>query len=882
MSRSGSKDTASAAASTGDFRLSRDITPVNYQINLAPDPIKKTFQGDVTIEIDVLKPTSTIILNAKDLEISEVYVTEGGGTKIHATVSLDTEREFAILKLGGTIGSGTWQLFLRFTGIHNDKLKGFYSSSWKDDQGKSHPLVATQFESTDARRAFPCFDEPELKATYEVTLTIPKNMVAISNGRMLSETALPNKQHKLLRFRKTMRMSTYLVACIVGDFEPSETVFVNGVEVRAWAIPGKRHLTSFALRAAAFGINYFEKYFRVKYPDADKCDLIALPDFASGAMENKDCITFRETALLLDESTATHAEKERVAEVVMHELAHMWFGDLVTMRWWNGLWLNEAFATFMATKCADAFRKDWRVWDGFGIGRAAASRVDALNTTHPIECPVNKPEETQQLFDVISYQKGCSVLYQIEQFIGEELFRNGITHYLETHAFDSTETYDLWDSLELACNEAGSNIPVRKIMDAWVFVAGHPLLSVEQDKDDGFIRVKQQQFKFLPEKGEKQLYPVPVRIKIKSANGDSEEQRFLLEEEQMKVFVGENFQWVVLNAGGSGFYRVKYDSRLAQKLTAHVHRNLSVIERFNLVNDSWASVRAGLLSVTDYLEMIRLFSDEDDINVWAIILGSINVLNTFLKNDERMAYQQLVRDLVSPMATRLGWKPGPNEAVQTRQLRASLQGALGTIGNEPAVKKEAAGYFQSWLNDKSSVDSNILPALVSILAFNGNKSRYDEFSKLSQNGKTPQEQLRFLYALAAFRELDLIKSTLVCCLNGQVKNQDAPYLLATAVNNEIATETVWHFVKDNWQKILHTYPDNGVVRMCSAIIPALDTAPLEKEVKAFFAKHKVKAGEMAVAQALEQLRINVSLRERETAALGRYALSKSAHAAVKA
>jgi puromycin-sensitive aminopeptidase len=882
MSTSKTKDTASAAALTDDFRLPRDVTPVNYQINLVPDPIKKTFQGDVTIDIVVHKPTSQIVLNAKELEIFEAYVTDGADTKILATVRLDSEREFAILTFGGTIGGGNWQLFVRFSGIHNDKLKGFYSSTWKDGDGKSHPLVATQFESTDARRAFPCFDEPEFKATYEVSLSIPKDMVAISNGRIISESILPDKQRKHLRFRKTMRMSTYLVACVVGEFEPSETVFVNGIEVRAWATPGKRSLTSFALRAAAFGINFFEKYFRVRYPDADKCDLIALPDFASGAMENKDCITFRETALLLDESTATHAEKERVAEVVMHELAHMWFGDLVTMRWWNGLWLNEAFATFMATKCADAFRKDWRVWDGFGIGRAAASRVDALNSTHPIECPVNKPEDAAELFDVISYQKGCSVLYQIEQFIGEEVFRNGITHYLNAHAFDSTETYDLWDSLELACTEAGSNIPVRKIMDAWVFVAGHPLLSVEQDKDDGFIRVKQQQFKFLPEKGSKQLYPVPVRMKIKSAGGETEEQRFLLEEEQLKVFVGEHSQWVVLNAGGSGFYRVKYDSKLAQHLTAHVHRNLSVIERFNLVNDSWASVRAGLLSATDYLETIKLFSDEDDINVWAIIIGSINVLNTFLKNDERTAFQEFVRDLVSPMAKRLGWKPGSSESVQTRQLRASLHGTLGTIGNDPTVKKEAETFFQSWLKDRSTIDSNVLPALVSILAYNGDKSRYDEFKKLSEDAKTPQEQLRFLYALSAFRHLDLIKQTLTSCLSGQVKTQDAPYLLATAVNNEIATETVWNFVKENWQKILEAYPDNGVVRMSSTIIPALDTSAQEKDAKDFFAKHKVKAGDMAISQALEQLRINVLLRERETAPLGKYVLSKSAHAAVKA
>jgi len=881
MSMSSAKDTASAA-SANDFRLRRDVTPVSYRIHLEPDLVKKTFQGEVSIDVKVHEPVSRVTLNAQELQIAEAYATSGTGTKLCATVTLDSEREFADLTFDGLLGTGTWQLFLRFSGIHNDKLKGFYSSTWKDDQGKSHALVSSQFESTDARRAFPCFDEPEFKATFDVSLSIPKDLVAISNGRMISDSITPGSTRKLVRFCRTMPMSTYLVAFIVGEFEQSETVFVNGIELRAWAVPGKRHLTSFALRAGAFAINYFEKYFRVKYPDADKCDLIAIPDFASGAMENKDCITFRETALLLDEPTATHAEKQRVAEVVMHELAHMWFGDLVTMRWWNGLWLNEAFATFMATKCLDAFRKDWRVWDGFGISRAAAARVDALNSTHPIECPVHKPEEAQELFDVISYQKGCSVLYQIEQFIGEEIFRNGITHYLNAHAFKSTETHDLWDSLELACKEAGSKIPVREIMDKWVFVAGHPLLSVEQDADEGFINVKQQQFKFLPKKEEKQLYPVPVRMKVKDATNETEQQNFLLQEEAMRIFVGERVQWVVLNAGGSGFYRVKYDNKLAQKLTTEVQKNLSVIERFNLVNDSWASVRSGLLSVTDYLEMIKLFTSEDDINVWSIITGSIHALHSLVQNEARTGFQAMIRDICTPMAIRLGWDPAANEAVQTRQLRGSLQGVLGTIGSDLQVLKAAEKHYGSWLHDKSSIDSNLLPAIVSILAYNGDKVRYEEFKNMSSQAKTPQEQLRFLYALAAFRHLDLLKRTFNSCLDGQVKTQDAPYLFATAAGNEIATEAAWAFTKENFEKMVLAYPENGVVRMWSSIIPALDTPDLEKDANNFFSKHKVKSGEMAVAQALEQLRINVSLRERESAPLAKYALSNSPRTAVKA
>lgn len=684
-------------------------------------------------------------------------------------------------------------------------------------------------------------------------------------------------------------------------------------------MPGKTHLTDFALKVAAFTINYFEEYFRVKYPDADKCDLIALPDFASGAMENKDCITFRETALLVDESIASHAELERVAEVVMHELAHMWFGDLVTMRWWNGLWLNEAFATFMEVKCLDAFRKDWRVWDTFGISRAAAARTDSLKSTHPIESPVNSPEEAQELFDVISYQKGCSVLYQIEQFIGEETFRNGITHYLNKYAFGNTETYDLWDSLEQACREAGSDIPVRKIMDDWVFTAGHPLLSVSlasssrathgvaptHDPDltgsgsskttpastslpgsaggspastgsgSSSIKITQQQFKFLPETATKQPYLVPVIMSVKTAGGKLETQKFVLSEAEKTISIGPDFEWVVLNAGGSGFYRVRYEPVLAQKLIAHVQKNLSVLERFNLVNDTWASVRAGFTSASDYLELIKMFSQEDDINVWSIISSSVHALYLLLLDKERGAFQKFIKALFGPQSKKLGWEPAVGESVQTKQLRGLLLGVLGTIGGDADIAEKAVTYFNKWKTNKTSIDANILSALVNILAYHGGKDRYEEFRKISHEAKTPQELIRFLYALAAFKDLSLLKQTLASCLSEQVKTQDAPHLLAAVAQNEIGTEAAWQFLKENWQRMLAAYPENGVTRMCGAILPALDKPGFEAEAQEFFAKHKVPAGDMAVAQGLELLHVNVLMRTRETKPLSAYVLANT-------
>jgi puromycin-sensitive aminopeptidase len=871
MSMPTQKVSSQAVAGERSYRLPRNVLPSNYRLVFEPDFESKTFAGDVTIDIEVLSPTNKIIVNAKELEMLEIVVKDSKEKWFNGSVVCDSETELATITFPETLAPGHWQLSANFKGVHNDKLKGFYRSTWTDDSGNKHMMVSTQFESTDARRAFPCFDEPDMKATFEVSLVVPKNLVAVSNGRLVEELDLPSSNKKTVRFRKTMKMSTYLLAMVVGDLKPSKTVRTNGVDLCVWTVPGKTHLSEFALKVAAFTVNFFEEYFRVKYPDADKCDLVAIPDFASGAMENKDCITFRETALLVDEATATHAELERVAEVVMHELAHMWFGDLVTMRWWNGLWLNEAFATFMEVKCLDAFRKDWRVWDGFGISRAAAARVDALKSTHPIECPVNRPEEAQELFDVISYRKGCSVLYQIEQFIGEEIFRNGITHYLKTHAFANTETHDLWDSLELACKEAGSGTPVRKIMDAWVFTAGHPFVSVSKGEKAGSVSLEQSQFKFLPGSEDKgQLYPVPISLRAKIASGKTVNQKFLLEAKQHSLTIGEAIDWVVINAGGSGFYRARYEPSLALSLTERVKDNLSVIERFNLVNDTWSSLRGGLTSAPDYLEMLKGFVEENDVNVWSIISGSLQTLHLLTAGESRLAFQKLARSICGPQAKNLGWVPKKDESVQTKQMRALLLELLGTIGADEAVIKSAVEYFSKWKKDKASVDANLVPALVNILAYHGDDKRYQEFRTAYKEGKTPQEVIRFLYSLAAFRDPSLLEITMASCLSDEVKTQDAPYLFAAVAQNEVGTEAAWEFMKRNWNQMVKAYPENGVVRMCAAVIQTLDRNGLEKDAFDFFTKHKVESGEMAVAQGLELLHVNVLLRERESKRLAKY------------
>ena len=583
-----------------------------YKPVLEPDLENFTFKGHGTIEVKVLKPTDRIVLNAKELQIQEAIVTDRRGTELKGEVTLDEVNELATIKFAGKLAKGRWTLAMRWTGIHNDKLKGFYRSFWTDKAGNKHPIVATQFESTDARRCMPCFDEPEFKAKIEAELIIDENLNAISNTKVVSETIFDDSSRyndsskKLLRkksvkFARTpIKLSSYLFAFVVGEFVSTKPVYVNGVEIRIWTTPGKEHLTEFAVLCTAAATAYYEKRNRSKFP-GNIINAVAIPDFASGAMENWGCITYRETALLIDLATASLAELKRVAEVIYHEHGHNDFGNKCTMRWWNALYLNESFATHgshqamheevQPGKALYKFLKGWKVWEEFALSRAAAMRLDSLKSTHPVECPVNHPDEVAELFDLISYEKGCSVLYQIQMFITDKVFRDGVREYIEKHAFANTETHDLWDALEESCKKHGIDVPVRKIMDAWVFTSGHPIVTVKEGASSGFIELSQRPFKFLPQE-DKSLWPIPVTLQVKRSNGKIENTKFVFEAISESHFIGD-YEWVKLNAGGSGFYRVTYSPALMAKLTKNIQETLDVVERYNLVNDTWSGVRAG-------------------------------------------------------------------------------------------------------------------------------------------------------------------------------------------------------------------------------------------------------------------------------------------------
>src|SRR5499427_7767601 len=555
-------------------RLPTTVLPERYEIRLTPDLAAATFAGEERVSIQVLEPVRQIVLNAAELEIQAVSATSADGTLIKGAVTLDADNEQATLSFPELMTPGQRELQIKFSGILNDKLHGFYRSMYQDRNGREKTLASTQFESTDARRAFPCWDEPAFKAVFQVTLVVDDGLTAISNARVIRETFLPQSGKKEVVFADSMKMSTYLVAFIVGEFEGTAPVMVGSAPLRVWSVPGKKHLGKFSQEIGKFSLEHFSGSYDIAYP-GDKLDLIAIPDFASGAMENLGAITFRETALLVDEKKATRSELERVADVVSHENAHMWFGDLVTMKWWNSLWLNEAFATFMEMLAVHRWKPEWKRWESFSVSRAAAMAVDGLRNTRSIEFTVLSPEECRAMFDILTYEKGAAVLRMLEQFLRPEVFRDGIRRYLRKHEFGNTETGELWDALEEASRE-----PVRKMMDSWLFQPGFPIIEAAPTADGAGLKLSQRRFFYLGENSD-QLWHVPLMIRAQTDQGPATI-RLLPTEREATVELRGKVEWVLLNEGGHGFYRVRYAPELLAGRTRNLGK-LEAIERFGLV-----------------------------------------------------------------------------------------------------------------------------------------------------------------------------------------------------------------------------------------------------------------------------------------------------------
>ena len=826
------------------YRLPRAVLARHYAVTLEPELAEATFTGSVSIAVDATEPVDQIVLNAIELDITSVEV---NGAAAGFTLDESTERLF----IDAPLAPGPARLDIVFSGVLNDKLRGFYRSTYTDDDGREHVVACSQMQATDCRRAFPCFDEPDFKAQFGVTLVIDDGLMAVSNGPEQSRVTLPSGRIAVT-FEDTMPISTYLVAVIVGRLEATAPVDVEGTPLRIVHVPGKSHIAAFALEVGAASLAWFQRYYDIPYP-AKKLDMIALPDFAAGAMENLGCITYRESLLLVDLATSTQFEQQVVADVVSHELAHMWFGDLVTMRWWNGIWLNEAFATFMEVMAVDDFRPNWECWTNFSLDRTAAFEVDSLASTRTVEFAVRAPSDCDGMFDVLTYQKGGALLRMLQQYLGEERFRQGVNNYLKTHSYANTETSDLWDGIEAVTTADGGNEAVRELMDSWIWQAGFPLVSASLTGSDLVLR--QERFAFSDEANDPTLFIVPVGVRV----GD-ETHMVLLDSAEARLEVGDTSAAIVVNSGGHGFFRVAYDDTLRARLGTESLATLNTVERYNLVDDASAAFVAGRLSASGLLAFLHGFSGERELAVWQVITASLRRLNRIIDGDALEPFQLQVRTLVAPALGELGWSPQAGQDDLQSKLRGLLIAATAVLGADQEAQRRCRAIFDA---DRGDADPELISAATTVVASIGDERDFDRFIDGFRNAPTPQEQLRNLYALAEFNSPELIERACEFAFSGEVRTQNAPYLLQRCIANRTQGEVAWKMVRSNWGAANARFPNPSIIRMVDPV-KTLNTPEAVADVQGFFSEHPIKQSLTTLAQVLERQRVNAALRSRES------------------
>jgi puromycin-sensitive aminopeptidase len=835
------------------FRLPDAVVPRAYRIRIAPDLDSMRFEGSVEIEVEVRRPVNEVVLHALELTPKRALVDSENRSFV-----IDKELERLVIECPSGLAEGTHTLSVDYSGPINERLRGLYRSVYTDEDGQDHYVLATHFEPTDARRAFPCFDEPDKKARFSLELEVPEAFTAVSNWPVAS--IAPNGAgKKLVKFEPTIPMSTYLVAVVVGELEATEPLYFGSVPIRVVHAPGKGSLTPFALEVAKHSLEFFTDYFGIPYP-APKLDLIALPDFAFGAMENLGAVTFRETALLVDRENAARTDLERVADVVAHELAHMWFGDLVTMKWWNGIWLNEAFATFMEMLAVDAFRPQWERWVTFGLSREGAMAIDGLPSTRPVEYPVRLPAEAEGMFDALTYQKGAAVLRMLEQFLGPEVFRDGIRSYLERFAYKNTETSDLWHALEEATDRAGRHVPVAELMDSFIFQGGYPVVAAER-AGPGAIRITQRPFNYMgPERagaiGSEWIVPVTIRD---LETGASEHMLLRAEGGEAAGHSGG----VVLNADGWGYFRCRYGQGLAEAVRAAYPR-LSKVERFNLLTDSYALALSGEAPFEEFVSLARTCAamPDTDANILSAVHGPVAFLDRLVAegNDTVASFAKVV---FSPPLEALGLDARPGEPENNRTARALLYDALGLIAKDETVVQRCRDLFELYRKG-AQIDPDLEQEVLYVVAEQGGAEAFEAIYSRYRKAETPQQELRAMYGMARFSEPDLVERVLEMTLD-EFRTQNAAFVLAVMLANKRTQDRAWAHVKANWDTILDRYPPNTVVRMLETVRtfvkPGGDDS-LARDAKEFLASHRVPSGERTVMQSLERLEVNVAFARR--------------------
>uniref|UniRef100_A0A336M9D9 Aminopeptidase n=1 Tax=Culicoides sonorensis TaxID=179676 RepID=A0A336M9D9_CULSO len=835
--------------------LNSRVKPSHYDLTFKPNVKTFEFDGKVVIDVKILEETDTITLHSLKLIIQESLLRFPDKKEIYPKeTKFNEDDETVSLHFPSPISPGTAQLEMQFIGELNDKLKGFYRSKYFVDGDERYAFV-TQFAPTDGRRCFPSWDEPALKATFDITLIVPKNLTALSNMPVISEFEESNGL-KVLKFDRTPVMSTYLVAMVIGEFDYVEQKSDDGVLCRVYTPLGKKEHGMFALDAAVRVLPYYKNYFGIGYP-LKKLDLIAIADFALGAMENWGLITFTETRILVDPLNTSLSIKQMVAMIVAHEISHQWFGNLVTMEWWTHLWLNEGFATFMQFLATDFLYPEYQIWSQFVSGMyAAALQLDSLKNSHPIEVPVKNSSEIDEIFDAISYNKGASIIRMLHAFIGDTDFRKGMKLYLTRHKYGNTETSDLWKALS-----EGSNKPVTEMMSNWVEKIGFPLVSVVKTvENDGkrTLTLKQERFIADGSKSDDQVtWMIPLNI---STASNETATSVIFDKETIEITLENVSQsdWIKINPGTVGFYRTQYLPEMLNDFENHKvieNKILSPLDRLGLLDDLFALVNAGKVKTVDYLKFLMQYTNETEYVVWRTISSNISKLRTLLSHtDYKPLFDKFCQKLFAGILSTLKWEASPSDNHSDTLLRPLIITQLIEAGCQETIS-EAKSRFD---NQSVPIPADLRQAVYKGVLFNADSMSLQKIIELYRKTSSQEEKERIYFSLGVLDDSSVIHEALDFVMSSDVRSAESARAVGAIAGSGNGREITWNYFKKNIKIFQERFGEGTYImpRMIQNLTENFASSDKMNEIEEFFKVHKFSGIDRTIQQSLETIKLN--------------------------
>ena len=826
--------------------LPKTSSPKRYEIKLDIDLENFTYVGMQTVEIEVLENTKLIYLNSLGIQVSHASLISNDQESINLSVEYFENDERISLSSKNEIENGTYKLYMEFKSEITNDLKGFYRSKFLTKDEEEKWIATTQFEPTSARNAFPCWDEPEYKAVFSITIVADKKYLRVSNEKVLSEKEVEDNKIETT-FVDSMKMSTYLVAFVIGELEVTEIGEAGNTKVRIVHRPGFSDQTNYAGTAGIELLNFFEDYYKIPYPGS-KLDLIAIPDFAMGAMENVGAVTFRENLLLIDEEKATRPELNRSVTVIAHELAHMWFGDLVTMKWWDGIWLNEAFASLMEVIAADNKYPEFKLWNEMNLSRSAGFAIDSLENSRPIEFDVKTPEEAEEMFDVLTYEKGSTVLRMFEVFIGEEVFQKGVQEYLNKFKYDNTNSSDLWDSLSKASGQS-----LNEMLPYWIKEKGYPSVSVSVN--DSCLYLEQKRFLLKNIKTKNENKPIPISIRFL----DTEEKlNLILDETNKELDIEKKGNVPVVNSGGWGFYHVFYDEEAFNKILNNFEK-LDQLEKYRLLEDRWMQFKKHSneldeSEIINFLKFLLFYKDEKDEDIWNYIGSIIATLSYIPDENIKKTFKEFVDKLTLSLSSELGIKVNPEEDPEIKELR----GLINKMRAKYLEEREFINYFSEIFNDESFEnisDGSFFNTVLYIAALD-ETNEVEKFLEKFIKAPSPQIQGRYRSVLGIIKNRNAPQEIVKYMIEGKIRGADCPYILASMIMNKYIGKESWLIIKENFNELLKVMPAWTASRILDALSSIYDEE-LGNDIKDFITRNPLPSSEKIAAQKLERLEANI-------------------------